>query len=834
LRRYFAGMLLAYATTLFLSATLLFLVQPMIAKMILPLLGGTPAVWNTCMVFFQAVLLAGYTYAHLTTSWLGVRRQAVVHLILLLTPLVVLPISVSEGWVRSGDANPIPWLLGLLLASVGLPFFVVSTSAPLLQKWFASTGHPSAQDPYFLYGASNLGSMLALLSYPTLIEPHLSLAARTWLSQSWLWAFGYFLLVLLTFVCALYVWRAPVRVEKSSGAQREPGRKLTKDARFDTAIAAASGQREPGGKLAKDSVSEAPAIWLRLRWVVLALVPSSLMLGVTTYLATDIASLPLLWVVPLALYLLSFILVFARLPALIHQGMVLIMPVLILLLLFLMLTGLKPNMATVIGLHLLAFFVVAMVCHGELAQSRPATEFLTQFYLLMSLGGVLGGICNAILAPLLFNSVIEYTLAMIFASLLLPPLGVSSWPRVSRWLDFVVPVVLGGLTLGLLFLFDPGRYPKAGEALGWLYDHLQEGLQFIGYAENGLTKYRLRLILQLGIPAVICYAFVSRPIRFGLGVAALIVAHGYYTGIESYTVLHQERSFFGVLRVEFDPDTHSHRLVHGTTLHGKQRWVSDPDVLTCFFTPLGAASPIEAAVALLVGQDEASERLHEALTYYHLSGPIGQIFEALGGVRRSQPMALIGLGTGTLSSYGRPGQEVTYYDIDAAVEKIARNPKYFTYLQDAEQRGVRLNVVMGDARLQLQQAPNGHYSLIIVDAFSSDAIPIHLLTREAIQMYLEKLAPEGILAIHISNRYLHLEPVLGNVAQELGLAGRVQVDREEDKPGKSSSDWAVLARRETDLGELVNDKRWEPLELKPKLGVWTDDYSNVLSIFNWR
>src|SRR5438094_659248 len=267
-------MIILLAITLFLSSSLLFLVQPMIAKMVLPRLGGTPAVWNTCMVFFQAALLAGYTYAHLTTSWFGVRRQAGLHLILLAAPLLVLPITVNESWVPPGDANPIPWLLGLLLVSVGLPFFVVSTSAPLLQKWFASTGHPSAQDPYFLYGASNLGSMLALLSYPTLIEPHLSLAARTWLSQSWLWAMGYGLLVILTFVCALLMWRSLASAGFLKADPKTAGRKPQKGATPSAA----------------DAALAAPSILTRLRWVALALVPSSLMLGVTTYLSTDIAS----------------------------------------------------------------------------------------------------------------------------------------------------------------------------------------------------------------------------------------------------------------------------------------------------------------------------------------------------------------------------------------------------------------------------------------------------------------------------------------------------------------------------------------------------------------
>jgi hypothetical protein len=503
-------------------------------------------------------------------------------------------------------------------------------------------------------------------------------------------------------------------------------------------------------------------------------------------------------------------------------------------------------MTVVILLHLATFFVVAMVCHGELAASRPPTEYLTQFYLLMSLGGVLGGTFNAMAAPLLFDNVAEYNLAMIFACLLLPRTSSEERPALHRALDLVLPLALGVVTGVLLFLFEPQKYPNAEWALQKLYGVAQEVLRLIGKAENGLTVHRVRLILQLGVPAVICYAFVGRPLRLGLGVAAILVAHGYYMNVDSM-VVYQKRSFFGVLRVEYDPSDNTTKLVHGTTLHGKQRraygrtivqgepqLVIDMEVLARFLTPLAAGNLAEAVVASATGSELARQRLHEPITYYHRTGPVGQLFESLNGPRGDRPAAFIGLGTGTLASYARPGQEVHYYDIDVEVERLARNPTYFTFLQDSRRRGVRLDVVLGDARLRLREAPDGHYGLIIVDAFSSDAIPIHLITREALQLYLQKLAPDGVLAVHISNRYLDLEPVLGNAAEELRLAGRIRVDRDEDEPGKSSSDWVVLAREESHLGMLAEHERWKALATRSDLRVWTDDFSNLLGVFNWK
>ncbi len=735
--------LLFFAITLFVSASLLFWVQPMFAKMVLPLLGGTPAVWNTCIVFFQAALLAGYVYAHATTAWLGVRCQALLHVGVLLLPLLALPIGVPMGWSAPVEGSPIAWLLGLLGVSVGLPFFVVSASAPMLQRWFADTGHRSAKDPYFLYGASNLGSLLALVGYPLLMEPRLRLV-----EQGWVWAGGYGVLLVLMLGCAVLLWR--------SGGER--GFRGSSDEQSVLMVAGRGGGVTVGR---------------RVRWVVWSLVPSSLMLGVTTHLSTDITPIPLLWVVPLSIYLLTFVLVFAQRPVLPHLLMVRRLPFLMLASAITIYSQATQPAWLLILLHLLTFFVAAMVCHGELAKDRPPPAHLTEFYLWMSVGGVLGGLFNALVAPLMFKTVAEYPLAMVAACLLRPTAGSEEQRPLSRWLDFLLPLTLGAITAGLVW-----------------------GLQ-----GSDLRGGQLAHILIFGLSAVVCLSFASRPIRFGLGVAAIMLGTLFYTGPFG-RVVHTERSFFGVYRIMFDLEEKYILLVHGNTNHGAQSL--DP------------------------------ARRREPLSYFYRTGPIGQVFSVFSGENAKSRVAIIGLGTGSMACYGEPGQQFTFYEIDPAVERIARDGRYFTYLRDCLPK---LEVVLGDARVSLGKAPDRHYGLIVLDAFSSDAIPIHLLTREAIALYLAKLADGGILAFHISNRSLNLQPVLANLARDMGLVFLVQDDLKisevEVNSGKEASTWVVMARKPSDLSRLAQDPRWKPLAVWPVAAVWTDDFSNILSVFNW-
>jgi hypothetical protein len=734
-----------FAVTLFLSSTLLFWVQPMFAKMVLPMLGGAPAVWNICMVFFQASLLGGYVYADLAIKWFGMRRQAVLHLGFLLLPLLTLPIRVPAGWSPPVDASPVLWLLKVLSLAVGLPFFLLSASAPMLQKWFSSTDHPSAKDPYFLYVASNLGSMLGLLAYPIALEPSLRSA-----EQSSTWTFGYWAFVLLTVGCAVVLWTRPLSAEQRLRLQspRAP------DANSGVTEQQLTGRQKIG-------------------WVVLSFAPASLLLGVTAHLSTDIVAIPLLWVIPLALYLFSFVLVFARKQILSYQWMVRRLPFLILASAIAIFSHATQPAWLLVPLHLLTFFVAAMVCHGELARQRPPTQYLTQFYLWLSVGGVLGGLFNALVAPLLFNQVLEYPLALVVVALLRQGTNWKSEKSFNRWLDLLSPLALGLATAGVI----------------------------VALQANRLVSYRLTHLLIFGISSVVCLSFARRPIRFGLGVGALMVASTFYTGPYG-NFLHTQRSFFGVHRVIFDQAGKYHLLLHGTTLHGTQSL--DP-----------------------------TRRL-EPLSYFYPTGPIGQLFSVLGERLVNPRVAVIGLGSGSLACYGKSQQSWTFYEIDPVVERLARDRKYFTYLKDC---APRVNVILGDARLSLAKEPNQHFGLIILDAFSSDAIPTHLLTREAIELYLSKLAEGGIIALHISNRHVNLRPVIGNLARNMGLScllqDDIQISEFEMNRGKEPSTWAVLARHTTDLGKLAQDARWKPLQGLAETNVWTDDFSNILSVMNW-
>jgi hypothetical protein len=688
-------MIIWYGLTMFVSAGLLFLVQPMIARMVLPLLGGAPAVWTTCMLFFQMLLLAGYAYADLAPRFLGIRRHALVHLVLILVPLFFLPIQLSGRTPPASAENPVPWLLITLGLASGLPFFVLATQAPLLQRWFAATTHRAAGDPYFLYAASNVGSLLALLSYPVLVEPWLPLA-----EQSRLWALGYGGLVFLVAGCVLLVWR---RSRESNG---------------DTIMERAE-----------------PLTWgRRLRWLALAFVPSSLMLGVTTYVTTDIAPVPLLWILPLSLYLLSFVLAFSRLPVGFYRVCVIVLVGLLALLIAARMDWSGFNFSfefrltkpQLIVLHLVTFFVASLVCHGELAIKRPHALRLTEYYLVIALGGMLGGIFNSIVAPLVFDRIIEYPLLFVAVCLLRPDFSsaVAATLRLPR--DAVWPRLLTAACL------------------------------------------------VYGMLAALC--FINLP------------------GEDITVRTHHVRNFFGALRVTHNPMTNVSELSHGTTLHGMQ---------------------------------DLSKR-SEPLLYFTRSSGIGRLFAAL----ESHPprtVGVVGLGAGTLACYAKAGQRWIFYEINPAVPKLARDKHYFTYLADAEKRGAEMQIVLGDGRLSLGASPTLH-DLIIVDAFSSDAIPVHLLTREALKVYLSQLSAHGQIAFHITNGYVDLTPVLADLARDLDLVNAF-LSNDGDNV---TSWWLILARRSGDLGTLATDPNWRHFPGWADTRPWTDDFSNLYTVFRPR
>lgn len=737
-----SGLGALFAITLLLNALLLFLVQPMIARMLLPYLGGTPAVWNTCMVFFQALLLAGYAYSHLITQWLTVRTQTVLHCGLLVVAAIVFPLEMSESSLQSLNSQtpPVFWLLKSLLLMVGLPFFMLSTGGPLLQQWFSTTKHSSAKDPYFLYSASNLGSLAALLGYPLLIEPNLRLR-----QQSWMWVAGYGALIALILLCAMARWKAGESANKANQTSQ---------------------QTQPTAALS----------WgRRLRWVSLSFVPSTLMLGATTYLSTDISPIPLLWVMPLSLYLLTFILAFARKPLLPLKFLVKWMLFLALILVLLMLAKWSlPTWASVV-LHLLFFFTAALVCHSQLAADRPSTERLTEFYLWLSVGGVLGGIFNSLLAPVVFNTVAEYPIAIVLALMLRPKLTPNADKARDRWMDFAWPAAVGALTIALAVL--PQRW--------------------------GMTQIQA-LVCSLCLPSAIGYTFGKRPLRFALALGAIMLGSGFSSQFHYGKTLSMERNFFGVLRVSRSEDGALNQFYHGNTKHGRQYL-------------------------------DASRRC-EPLSYYHRQGPLGQALEAFAARPTSPNVAVVGLGTGAMACYAQAGQRWTFYEIDPAVLAIAQNETYFSYLGCA---GSPVKTILGDARLQLRNAPDGYYGLIVLDAFSSDAIPTHLLTKEAFDLYLSKLSPDGRILFHVSNKYLDLRPAVADLAAasnltSYGVIFNSLAQRTEGGSGLDPSSWIAVARNAEDLGALSSNGRWEKLAGRAQAKVWTDDYSNVLGALKWK
>jgi hypothetical protein len=720
-----SGAVLLFTATLFTSAFLLFLVEPMIARMVLPLLGGAPAVWNTCVVFFQAVMLAGYAYAHGATGWLGVRRQSMVQAVLVLVPALVLPFAIAKSAAPPATGSPIPWLLLMLLATVGLPFFVLSTTATVLQKWFSQTNHRLAHDPYFLYVASNVGSLLALLAYPLLVEPRLTLQ-----QQGRLWTGGYAVYMGLSVACAWMIWRTRATMQEEARER-----------------------------------SEAPPWSERLRWIGWAFVPSSLMLGVTSYLSTDIAAVPLLWIVPLALYLVTFIIAFGRGSVAATSVARRLLPLLMVPMSLVMIGGIGLPLKLAIGLHLLTFVAAGVLCHGALAASRPRPDHLTEFYLWVAFGGMLGGLFNSLIAPVAFTGIAEYPIALLAACLLGPQVR----RRASR-LDRPVFAVAVPLAIGSL----------AAVIVLW--------------ANSAGVPARVFVTL-MAIPALLAFRLSRRPVPFTAALALMLLAgqlanHGF--GAVEYA----ERTFFGVYRVRVDTKGGYRFLLHGTTLHGVQRL--DP------------------------------ARRREPVAYYHRSGPVGQALQELPAASRTS-VGVIGLGTGGLATYARPGQQWVFYEIDPAVERIARNARYFTYLQDC---GGACRVVLGDARLSLAREPERRFDVLIIDAFSSDAIPMHLMTTEAFRVYLSRLNAGGTIVFHISNRHLELAPVLTRLASANGLVAL----RRGDPPvkvvtdGRIPSEWMVMARTRDELGSLAADSQWQTPMVAASTPLWTDDFSNILSV----
>jgi hypothetical protein len=730
-----------FTATLFLSAFLLFSIQPMFAKMVLPLLGGAPSVWAVALLFFQGALLVGYAYAHLLVGAVPAGRTGFVHLSVSALAFLALPIAIPAGWTEPPTGDPYFWQLGLFTVAIGLPFVAVSANAPLLQAWFARIGHAASADPYFLYAASNLGSLLALLGYPFLFEPAFGLKAL-----AVMWTVGFACLLLAIAACFLVVRRAPPQARVPEAA-----------ADFGTPRPVPDWSR-------------------RAAWVALAFVPSATLTAFTTHIATDIASAPLIWVIPLALYLATFVVVF-RERALIPAPLLLALHAVAVVLALLQLAQTdKVTWFYSAGFGVAAFVTATLVAHRTLYEARPDAAHLTEFYMWMSVGGVLGGVFAALIAPQIFSEVFEYPLLLALSFACRP--GAFDLAGETRRSQIALAAFLA--VIAALIVWGPDLSHKLN----------------IGFGGWGSTAGIAAIIALAAVPA-----FRHPPhllvAAMGLYLTVVLLPSGVHRG-------HAERSYFGVYRVSESDDGQFKVLENGTTLHGAQR-IRDQ-----------RGNPVVST---------------QGITYYDPYGPMASAVRLTGMIaaafRYEPKIGVIGLGAGSLACHSASGETWRFFEIDPVVVSIAKGPS-FTYLSSCQPEA---DIVLGDARLTFARESAGSYDLVIVDAFSSDAIPMHLLTEEALRLYASKLKPDGALVLHISNRYLDLEQVLAaTVPAAGGLYGLTIEDRRERGYAVSASTVVVVAKAKQviDRFRVISGVRDLP---QPQLRPWTDDSSDILGPF---
>lgn len=740
--RQHAAVLAVFTATLFLSALLLFSIQPIFAKMVLPQLGGSPSVWAVSLCFFQAALLAGYGYAHALNHFTSRQTAPLVHLGLLAVAALALPFGLpADTTAPAGDAYV--WLLGVLTLGVGLPFFAVSANAPLLQSWFARSGHPHNSDPYFLYGASNLGSLLALLAYPFVVEPALGLA-----DQAGVWTGGYLLLALMISACAMLVLAANARSPDAVG-------------------------------VAPATDNAAPVSWSRrLAWTFYAFVPSGLLVAFTSFVTTDIASAPFLWVTPLAAFLLTFVLVFRDKPLVPMHLLRTLQPFLVAGALMALALPSFFGQALPLGIHTTLFLVTMLVSHKQLYDLRPDSRHLTQFYLWMSLGGVLGGLFAALLAPQLFNNIYEYPLLVLLGLACRPDFAEALRDQAARRSALRI-AALSAAGLGTLLVISWLLPDIPGMALG----HFA-----LLVATTCLIAERRLPLLMTVFAATILIASTVLPSRLSTGEA--------------------QRSFFGVVRIAPSPDATLQFLMHGSTIHGAER------------------------MADLASAEDVRPR---PLTYYFPGSAMQKGVEAAriatGKTEGGLVVGAVGLGTGSMACASRPNESWRFYEIDPVIVRVALDPRHFNFLSRCRPDP---DIVIGDARQTLAKEPDGKFDFLLIDAFSSDSVPVHMMTREAIAGFLAKLQPNGLLALHVSNRYMDLERVAAATALAVPGAYVVNIN---DIPAKVSYESAAnnvvfIARSRGALATVLSWPRTKEIT-SSDLTPWTDDYSNIVSAI-WR
>ncbi len=698
-----------YSLTLLVSAFLLFCIEPLVAKMLLPFAGGATAVWSTCLVFFQATLLLGYVFSHGTLRALPPKRHVFVYALLFPLALATMPIMLHGTIAKD---HPAATVLVLLAQAVGAPFFVLSTLAPALQRWFSATGEKHAADPYFLYAASNIGSMVALAAYPLVIEPYSDLS-----SQSHALRIAFAVLAVLVLGCAIALRRGTNAPETHL----------------------------EGGHIA----------WSRrARWVLLAAIPSAQLVAVTTYLTTEVAPAPLLWAVPLATYLLTFVIVFSRKPILPTSAITKRLPLVAIVGVLCVMVGGNEPAAVVFTLHVVLQFLVAMFCHGTIAADRPPAARLPEYFAWVSLGGVVGGAAAALGAPLLFTQPLEYPICFLLALACLPS------ARAPRWAYAVAAGVIAMSAAG-----------------AWL-------------CATRLSSH-VALAVATGVPLLGALSLDRFPRMLTWTLAAALLAEASTQDAREH-VIRRERSFYGAFSVTRDADGTA--LMHGNTMHGIQL-THAPRTATLCFTAVGPAGDI-------LGLAAARDMKHH--------------------------VAVIGLGTGTLATYASPGDRWRFFELDPAVVRIARDPHYFTFLSDTFADGG--DVVTGDARIEIVKDEGG-YDLLVVDAFTSDSIPTHLLTREAFALYRSKLVPGSIIGWNVSNRHLDLRPALGTLATDASWHALAREDlMVDERIKKNASRWVVMAASPETLTPLLA-KGWQEIPRDPNFRVWTDERASIVTVW---